>query len=502
MSSQSPPVTATLEWHDGLVRARLPGRAGAALDLDDAWFDDVVTDEDGGLSLQFPFAPNGDEPLDLIMRDRRDGDVLARHAGGSRGRLRPPRGGEWLLPFDAQPMQREVAIVVPIYNAAESVARCLASVLAHTSGPARLILIDDASTDSAIAPLLERHVGQAGIDILRNARNLGFTATVNRGIAHAGRADVVLLNADTQVGPNWLTGLRRAAHAREDIATATAVSDNAGAFSVPELERENGWPSNWRFVDTARAHWQHAGLAYPQLPTGNGFCMYIRRDVFDAVGLFDEQAFAQGYGEENDFCQRACANGRRHVIAGNVFVHHERSMSFGVERRISLGISGMQVLRERWPNYEADVGATLFSFERRVLDWRVRRIHALAPGSNPRPRVLRIGAPAELAGTDFEVWQTRDEDRHCVLHDGFNAPVETVLFDGNEAAQLACVLQSHAFELLDLQAADGGMLAGLWAMQARRLGIAVLEQNESSGDDVMRYHTAIGSQASFREIRA
>ena len=66
--------------------------------------------------------------------------------------------------------------------------------------------------------------------------------------------------------------------------------------------------------DCARALWQHAGLAYPALPTGNGFCLYIRRSVIDAVGLLDEAAFPQGYGEENDFCQRASHRGLRHLI--------------------------------------------------------------------------------------------------------------------------------------------------------------------------------------------
>src|SRR5690606_10762342 len=132
-------------------------------------------------------------------------------------------------------------------------------------------------------------------------RNLGFTATVNRGLAEARDADVVLLNADAEVGPEWLAGLRRAAYSADDIGTATAVSDNAGAFSVPELEQANTLPPAWPFEASARALWQQAGLAYPELPTGNGFCMYVRREVLAVIGGFDAVAFPQGYGEENDF---------------------------------------------------------------------------------------------------------------------------------------------------------------------------------------------------------
>ncbi len=174
---------------------------------------------------------------------------------------------------------------------------------------------------------------------------------------------------------------------------------------MPELEEENAFPSEWTFDEAARALWHDAGTAYPELPTGNGFCMYIRRAAIDAIGAFDEAAFPQGYGEENDFCQRASARGFRHLIAGNVYVRHARSASFGHARRAALGIAGMAVLRERWPKYEADVAATLHSFERRALGWRVRRVFAAAGETSPRLRVLNAGD--EVAPGGHEIWRMR-----------------------------------------------------------------------------------------------
>ncbi|MEO7200035.1 MAG: glycosyltransferase, partial [Dokdonella sp.] len=365
-----------------------------ALDLDGCYFSHCDADANGEACFTFAYSPSGHDRLGVRAREARDGAPLGAqrtlHLGSPHSDvaplhatpLAPLREPEYLLGVDVDVSHIEVVIVIPVYNAAAAVERCLRSVLRYSRGRARLIVIDDASPDADIAPLLARYRELPGIELLTNAHNLGFTATANRGIERAGRADVVLLNADTEVGPNWLDGLRRAAWARQDIATATAVSDNAGAFSVPELERENPVPDGWSFDQAARALWQHAGHNYPELPTGNGFCLYIRRSVIDAIGLLDAKAFAQGYGEENDFCQRACALGMRHVIAGNVLVHHERSLSFGHERRASLGRAGMQILRQRWPNYERDVGASLFSFARRVLDWRVRRLYAAAEATN------------------------------------------------------------------------------------------------------------------------
>src|SRR3546814_11875550 len=75
--------------------------------------------------------------------------------------------------------------------------------------------------------------GFPGVTVVDNPSNLGYTRTVNKGCDLAGRNDVILLNSDTVVGPHWLRNLRVAAHRDERIGTVTAVSDNAGAFSVP-----------------------------------------------------------------------------------------------------------------------------------------------------------------------------------------------------------------------------------------------------------------------------
>jgi GT2 family glycosyltransferase len=393
-----------------------------ALDLDGCFFSSAPIDGGRCARFAFAFSPSGRTAAGVMPRLGRDGTSLAAAplrlrfgtsafvaaaAGEAPGALASLGAPAQLVPFGVDVAAPEVTIVVPVYNAPMLVARCLDSVLAHTTGRARLIVIDDASPDPAVAPMLARYVDIARVCLLHNESNRGFTATANRGIGTAGAADVVLLNADTEVGPNWLQGLRRAAYASADVGTATAVSDNAGAFAVPELEQANPLPACWTFDESARALWQQAGLAYPCLPTGNGFCLYIRRAVIDAVGLLDEAAFAQGYGEENDFCQRAARHGFRHLIAGNVLVKHARSQSFGEERRIALGRAGMAVLRERYRDYENEVGATLFSFERRVLDWRVRRIFADArEGNAAKPRVLWVGAGAP-DWSDAEVWNLR-----------------------------------------------------------------------------------------------
>jgi GT2 family glycosyltransferase len=432
-----------LDW-DGSV-LRLHADAPCALHLDGAFFEPVAA---GDFTRDFAFSPGGGDELQLMLCDT-DGRDLTQPWRLRFGEAAQPGSDAWQgdaralqalddLPLPALETLRAAppaAIVVPIFNSPQCVQRCIAALLRHTHPARRKILIDDASTDPAIAEILGRLARRPDILIRRNERNLGYTASCNLGIELAGRADVVLLNSDTQVGPRWLERLRLSAYSDARIGTVTAVSDNAGAFSVPELEKYCPIPERWTLEQTQRALLQQCGGCLPQLPTGNGFCMYVKREMFDRVGTLDVQAFPAGYGEENDLCQRAGQAGFRHVIAGDVLVQHERSASFGDERRAALGAQGMAVLRERWPDYEAQVGATLWSFERRVLDWRVRRLYAGTDGhyaAQPRrPRIAVLDASSAVDGDAVEILRPDFDDaaalREWLVHHAVEAVLTTDL---------------------------------------------------------------------------
>jgi O-antigen biosynthesis protein len=250
--------------------------------------------------------------------------------------------------------QSRVDIVVPVYNAAEDLLNCVDSVLACTRAAYTLRLIDDASPDPAIATLFDAIARRRDprIELLRNERNAGFTATANRGM-QCSRADVVLLNSDTIVTAGWLDALLRCAASDPRIATVTPFSNNAEICSFPRFCENNRWNAGEDPERTRQALEVAAVPTYPDLPTGVGFCLYVRRAAIDDIGGFDV-AFGAGYGEENDFCLRAARAGWRNVLADDAFVVHTGGRSFA-DRKRDLGSRNLDLLVGRHPHYDAMV---------------------------------------------------------------------------------------------------------------------------------------------------
>lgn len=314
-------------------------------------------------------------------------------------------------------METDVSIIVPVYNALEDTETCIENLLAHTTLPARLILINDASTDVRIAPLLARYDDHPRVTVLTNQTNLGFTATVNRGIEAAGRDNVILLNSDARVTPQWLEGLRAAAGMDPKIGTVTPFSDRAGAFSAPMIGNENRLPFGVDEAAFSVAVRRYSLRLYPEVPTGNGFCLYVRRACIVDVGVFDVAAFPRGYGEENDFCMRARAAGWRNVIDDATYVFHERAKSFG-EEKTELMVQGRAVVNTRFPSYTDDIKVFSASPVLDLARFRVRLAHNAFGVSTPdMPRALFVTATSSggtpqtnrdlmaALGENYETWQ-------------------------------------------------------------------------------------------------
>ncbi|MFC7694964.1 glycosyltransferase family 2 protein [Paeniroseomonas aquatica] len=220
---------------------------------------------------------------------------------------------------------------------------------------------------------------------------------------------------------------------------------------------------------------RHSALAlWPSVPTGNGFCLYIRRTCLDAVGAFDTAAFPRGYGEENDFCMRAGRAGFENLVDDRTYVWHRRSASFGQSRFAHME-AGRAVLATRYPEYASMVRMFRTDPAFLTIRWRIRRALENAwETAAARPRVLFV-ISTESGGTPqtnsdlmkaladrYEPWVLRTDGQDVVLsrHDvtepverhRLTRPMEPATHRSVEYDQIvAGLLLRHGFELVHIR---------------------------------------------------
>jgi glycosyltransferase involved in cell wall biosynthesis len=247
----------------------------------------------------------------------------------------------------------DVVVCIPVFNAAEHFARCLASVVRHATNDLVVLIADDASADPAIEGIARELGERDGVRMLyqRRAANLGFVRNLNAVFADVAPADVVILNSDCEVTEGWFEGLREAAYSDSRVATASTLTNHGTIVSLPH--RNNPQPSipqDWTVDELAGAIRSRGTRLYPIIPTAIGHCVFIRRSALDLAGPFDD-AFSPGYEEEVDFSQRCVVRGLVHVLADDVFVLHEGGGSFK-ESAAQLMVKHHAIVKARYPYYD------------------------------------------------------------------------------------------------------------------------------------------------------
>ena len=227
--------------------------------------------------------------------------------------------------------QKSVHIIMPVYNGYECLRDCVGSIVQNTDLTTHtLVIIDDKSTDERVTAYLQRfREGLKGkkVEMLFNTDNLGFVKTINKGMKLSPE-DVIILNSDTLVTRNWVEKLQRAAYSKLRIATATPLSNYVTINGIPKPFRYNTVPCGMK-VEAFSEFVEKISLRYyPEVPAGVGFCMYIKRDILDQLGYFDETRFEKGYAEETDFCMRALKKGFLHVLDDATYIYHVGGVSF------------------------------------------------------------------------------------------------------------------------------------------------------------------------------
>lgn len=218
-----------------------------------------------------------------------------------------------------------VSVVIVNWNGRRYVEACVTSALDQTYAPVEVLVVDNGSTDGS-APLLKEQFADRVL-LLEKDKNYGFAEGVNIGIRAARGRYIALLNNDAIAGPDWIAAMVTAIESKAPVGMCACkilfyhtpkIIDKVGHLMYPDglnVGRGLGEADHGQFDRPEEA-------LFP-----DGCAALYKRELFEDVGLFDDQFFA--YGDDADLGMRARWMGWECLYVPTAVVHHVHSATLG-----------------------------------------------------------------------------------------------------------------------------------------------------------------------------
>jgi len=237
-------------------------------------------------------------------------------------------------PGRGTPLAVEASAVVVSHNAREMLRACLLSL--QGAPPRRtleVIVVDNGSRDGS--PEMVRE-GFPRVQIVENARNLGYAPACNQGMRRARGRHVLLLNPDVQLAPGAVDTLADFLEAHPDAGAAGGLlSEGDGSVqrnhvkALPSLRSAlfgyrsvlSRWFPDNRFTRAELQHWRARSGEPFEASFVSTACLMVAREVLDVIGEMDDTFFQW---VDADLCKRILDAGRRvYCLPGATGVHHQ-----------------------------------------------------------------------------------------------------------------------------------------------------------------------------------
>jgi lipopolysaccharide/colanic/teichoic acid biosynthesis glycosyltransferase/GT2 family glycosyltransferase len=240
----------------------------------------------------------------------------------------------------SEPMQSETllcSVIVPVYNGAGTIERCLNALAAQTVAPGRyeVIVVDDGSTDDTAAVIARWRRAHPHIQLtLLSQANAGPAAARNRGAAAARAPLLLFTDADCAPTPTWIEAMT-APFADPDVAGAKGAYVTEQTGLVPrfvQAEYEDRYDrmagqAQIDFIDTYSAAYRRA--------------IFLENEGFDPI-------FTTASVEDQEFSFRLAQKGYRLVFAPAARVSHLHDSSVREYFRRKYYIGFWKALMIRW----------------------------------------------------------------------------------------------------------------------------------------------------------
>ncbi|MBS2936448.1 glycosyltransferase [Nocardioides sp. J2M5] len=197
------------------------------------------------------------------------------------------------------------SVVIPTYNAAHLIGQQLEALATQVDAPPFEVVVADNNSTDDLAAAAGAWADRLDLRVVDASRAQGVSVARNVGIEHARTDRILICDADDVVCPGWVAALVK------------ALDTHTMAGGPVETARLSGASANWSPIDTQTTHLLTTWGNRPYTFGGN---TALRREVFDAVGGYDENYPAGA--EEIDFAWRAIDHGYTPVYVPDALVHY------------------------------------------------------------------------------------------------------------------------------------------------------------------------------------
>lgn len=164
------------------------------------------------------------------------------------------------------------------------------------------------------------------LKIIRNPKNLGFAAGINRGFQAALKNKkinyLLVLNNDTILPKNFFQNLKTTEFDVTGIIIKFRSVSGIWIYDFGGVV--NRWTGRTKHIEKTVPDFKGTAC---QADYYSGCCLLIKREVLEKIGPFDERFFF--YYEDVDFCLRAAKAGFKLGLASKAIIYHELSSSIG-----------------------------------------------------------------------------------------------------------------------------------------------------------------------------
>lgn len=235
-------------------------------------------------------------------------------------------------------MNPGIDIILPTYNNATLTCRYLDSLEKHAGAIAPIVLwVDNGSTEHEHDRVLERLLGMRDIPFraYRHNERLGFVRAVNIALAATTQEFTVIQNNDVEIFTDVYPRMVRALTERPKTGLVGPISTSGwqcwerlssmiGDRTVQALRDQQ--------TDAARARYLADTQKQGHITIGSMlafFCVMGRKSMFDAVGFLDLE-YGDGFGDDDDYCERIKASGRSLELLTDCLVFHKHRSTFSI----------------------------------------------------------------------------------------------------------------------------------------------------------------------------